>query len=142
MLISSRGQGYLSWMPSDTDCGPVNFIQLLPSFYDTALTTEWTVDLCAASKSAQIVPYWNGSPFPNFARELVNLLPVSSPDATTLQCYKDSIYIMKYSDQYYRVSRRCQRSGRRLLRQISTEYRSGCCTDSSAFTTYADRCAA
>lgn len=90
-------------MPSDTDCGPVNFIQLLPSFYDTALTMEWTVDLCAANRSARIVPYWNGSPFPNFALEFLNLLPVGSPDANALQCYKDSIPMTKYSDQYYTV---------------------------------------
>lgn len=62
---------------------------------------EWQVDECNADKGARISPYWNGDPFPNFAIELLNLLPVGSPNSAALQCYKDSLKLTTYTDQYY-----------------------------------------
>ncbi|CBQ73012.1 hypothetical protein sr13676 [Sporisorium reilianum SRZ2] len=93
--------GYLSWTPDNTSCGDVNFIQLIPPSYDTALTMEWAIDTCANDGSARISPYWNGSPFPNFAVDLLQLIPIGSPSQDQLTCYENSLSITRYTDNYF-----------------------------------------
>lgn len=62
---------------------------------------EWAVDSCATDRSARIVPYWNDAPFPNFAVDLLNLLPVGSPSRDQLSCYENSLSITHYDDSYF-----------------------------------------
>lgn len=98
----SGDQVYLSWTPdAQNHNSDVNVIQLLTTDYDTALTMEWQVDLCGSDKGARISPYWNGAPFPNFAIELLTLIPMGSPSAADLQSYKESLKITTYTDQYF-----------------------------------------
>lgn len=93
--------GYLSWTPQNVTCGDINFIQLIPTSYDMARTMEWSIDTCASDGSARIAPYWNGSPFPNFAVDLLELLPIGSPSQDQLTCYENSLSIARYNDNYF-----------------------------------------
>lgn len=99
--VLNGNEGYLSWTPQQEDCGEINFIQLIPTSYDTALTMEWAIDNCGTDGGARISPYWNGAPFPNFQIDLLNLLPVGSPDQSALQCYRNSLSITTYDDGYF-----------------------------------------
>lgn len=99
--VLNGNKGYLSWTPEKGSCGEVNWIQLIPTSYDTALTMEWVIDECGSDGGARISPYWNGSPFPNFAIDLLNLLPVGSPDESALRCYENSISVKHYDDNYF-----------------------------------------
>ena len=62
---------------------------------------EWSVDECGTDGGARVSPYWNGSPFPNFQIDLLNLLPVASPDLTALQCYRNGLSVTTYDDGYF-----------------------------------------
>lgn len=62
---------------------------------------EWAIDTCASDGSARITPYWNGSPFPNFAVDLLKLLTIGSPSQDQLTCYENSLKIARYNDNYF-----------------------------------------
>ena len=89
------------------------------TYYDTARTMEWAIDTCASDVSARITPYWNGSPFPNFAVDLLKRLPIGTPSQDQLTCYENSLKIFPLRRQllHYATSQR-PGSSRNLLRQI------------------------